>query len=88
MGIIIILILGAFVGWLASIIMKRDAEQGAVANIGVGIVGAFIGSILSAVLTGGNQSALAFDLSGLVWATIGAVVFSAIINIITRGGTR
>ncbi|MEW6383118.1 MAG: GlsB/YeaQ/YmgE family stress response membrane protein, partial [Pseudomonadota bacterium] len=42
MGIIIWLIVGGIVGWLASIIMKRDAQQGIILNIVVGIVGALI----------------------------------------------
>ena len=46
MGIIIWLIVGGIVGWLASIIMRRDAQQGIILNIVVGIVGAFIAGLL------------------------------------------
>lgn len=88
MGIIITIILGAFVGWLASIIMNRDAEQGAIGNIVVGVIGALIGSFVSAILTGRDRAALAFDLSSLFWATIGAVALCAIINLVTKGETR
>ncbi|HEY0503228.1 MAG TPA: GlsB/YeaQ/YmgE family stress response membrane protein, partial [Lysobacter sp.] len=50
MGIIIWLIVGGIVGWLASLIMRRDAQQGIILNIVVGIVGAFIGGWLGSVL--------------------------------------
>lgn len=85
---ILMILLGALVGWIASLIMKRDAEQGALANILVGIAGAFIGGVISSILIGGNRSALTLDLTGLFWATIGAVVLCAIINLITKGEAR
>ena len=52
MGIIIWLIVGGIVGWLASIIMRRDGQQGILLNIVVGIVGAFIGGWLIGPLLG------------------------------------
>lgn len=83
-GILITIIVGAFVGWLASVITKRDEEQGWLANIVVGIVGAIIGGILSSAIVGGDRSALAFDLTSIFWATLGAVGLCMILNLITR----
>jgi len=51
MGLIVWLIVGGVVGWLASIIMRTDAQQGILLNIVVGIVGAFIGGL---ILSGGS----------------------------------
>ena len=49
MGVILWIIFGALVGWVASLIMKTDAEQGAVLNIVIGVVGAVIGGWLMSV---------------------------------------
>src|SRR3546814_15641697 len=46
MGLIITLIVGGIIGWLASIVMRTDAQQGIILNVVVGIVGAFLGSFL------------------------------------------
>ena len=46
MGLIVWLVIGGVVGWLASLVMRTDAQQGLLLNIVVGIVGAFIGSLL------------------------------------------
>jgi uncharacterized membrane protein YeaQ/YmgE (transglycosylase-associated protein family) len=43
MGIILWIIFGGLVGWVASLIMKTDAQQGIVLNIVVGIVGVIVG---------------------------------------------
>jgi uncharacterized membrane protein YeaQ/YmgE (transglycosylase-associated protein family) len=75
MGIIITLIVGGIIGWLASIVMRTDAQQGMILNVVVGIVGAFLG--LST-----------FDPIGLLWAFIGAVVLLGIINLVRRGAVR
>ncbi len=72
MGILLWIIFGAFVGWVASLIMKTDAEQGAVMNIIVGVVGAFIGGGLSDML--GGPEVTGFNLTSILVATLGAVV--------------
>lgn len=84
MGLIWTVVLGALVGWLASIVTKRDAEQGIVGNIIVGIVGAFLGNVVSNLLVGGDRSALVFDGSSLLWALGGAIVLCMILNYINR----
>ena len=90
MGIILWLVIGGVVGWLASIVMRTDAQQGALLNIVVGIVGAFIGGFLASALGFGGSSINNndFSLSGLVVAFIGAVVLLGIVNLVRRGSVR
>jgi uncharacterized membrane protein YeaQ/YmgE (transglycosylase-associated protein family) len=83
MGIIIWLIVGGIVGWLASIIMRRDAQQGIILNIVVGIVGALIAGFL---FGGGINQAI--TLWTFVWSLVGAVILLAIVNLFTRGRVR
>ncbi len=72
MGVLLWVIFGALVGWIASLIMKTDAEQGAVMNIIVGVVGAFIGGGLSSML--GGPEVTGFNLTSILVATLGAVI--------------
>lgn len=81
MGIIAWLILGAVAGWIASLIMKTDAEQGAIANIVVGIVGAVIGGFVFNLL--GGSSVNGFNLYSLLVATVGAIILLAIYKALT-----
>ncbi|CCG37926.1 transglycosylase associated family protein [Xanthomonas citri pv. mangiferaeindicae LMG 941] len=83
MGIIIWLIVGGIVGWLASIIMRRDAQQGIILNVVVGIVGALIAGFL---FGGGINQAI--TLWTFVWSLVGAVILLAIVNLVTRGRLR
>ena len=84
------LIAGALVGWLASIVMRTNAQQGTITNIVVGIVGAFLGGFLFnlAGLSGANINDSAFNLNSLVVSFIGAVVLLGIINMAQRGRIR
>lgn len=79
---IIALLVGALIGWIASLIMKTDAEQGALLNIIIGIVGSLLGRFLfSDVLhLGGAASAGSFNVMGIVWGVLGAVVLIAILK--------
>lgn len=88
MSFIIWLIVGGIIGWVASLIMKTDAQQGILLNVVVGIVGAFIGGWLIAPLIGGSTGTGGFDLMGLVAALIGAIILLAIINLFRRGRVR
>lgn len=81
MSILIWIIFGALVGWVASLIMRTDKDQGAVANIVVGIVGAFIGGGLSNML--GGPEVTGFNLSSIIVATIGAVVLIILMQFVT-----
>ena len=82
-GFIIWIIVGGIIGWLASLVMKRDAQQGILLNIIVGIVGAFLGGIIANALNLGGGTFM-----GYVMAFIGAVILLAIVNLFTRGRAR
>lgn len=89
MNVIIWLIVGGLIGWLASRIMNTDAQQGIGLNIIVGVVGALLAGWLITPLIGGttiNQGD--FSLSGLVISLLGAIVLLAIVNLFRRGRTR
>ena len=60
MGIIVLLIVGGILGWLASIVMRTDAQQGIFLNIVVGIVGAMLGGFLLTPFIGGGSITRAF----------------------------
>ena len=88
LGFIIWLIVGGIIGWLASLIMKTDAQQGILLNVVVGIIGAFIGGWLIAPLIGGSTGAGGFDIMVLIAALIGAIILLAIVNLFRRGRVR
>lgn len=83
MGIIIWLIVGGIVGWLASLIMKRDAQQGIILNVVVGIVGA----LLAGWIFGGGINE-AITIRTFLFSIIGAVLLLAIVNLFSRGKLR
>jgi len=72
MNIIVWILFGAIAGWIASIIMGRNAQMGALANIVVGIVGAIIGGLLMSGF--GSAGVTGFNLYSMFVAVIGAVV--------------
>jgi uncharacterized membrane protein YeaQ/YmgE (transglycosylase-associated protein family) len=89
MNIVIWLIVGGLIGWLASKIMKTDAQQGVILNVVVGIIGAVVGGFLIGPLLGqGNINTNDFSVMGLLVSLIGAVVLLAIVNLFARGRMR
>jgi uncharacterized membrane protein YeaQ/YmgE (transglycosylase-associated protein family) len=84
-NLIVWLLVGALIGWLASMVMRTDAQQGVLLNIVVGIVGAIIGGFL---LGGPTINSNALNLTALVVSFVGAVVLLAIVNLVTRGRVR
>jgi uncharacterized membrane protein YeaQ/YmgE (transglycosylase-associated protein family) len=82
MNVLVWIIFGALAGWLASIIMKKNKQMGAIANIIVGIVGAFLGSTIMDLL--GYEGVTGFDLYSLVVAIGGAVVLLLIVGLVRR----
>ena len=89
MGIILWLIIGGVIGWVASMVMKTDAQQGMILNVVVGIVGALLGGWLISPLVGaGTINSGDISLSGLLVSFLGAVVLLAIVNLITRKRVR
>ncbi|OWK28407.1 GlsB/YeaQ/YmgE family stress response membrane protein [Sphingomonas dokdonensis] len=85
MGIILWLIVGGVIGWLASIIMRTDAQQGIFLNIVVGIIGAFIGGL---IISGGSINSAPLTLTSFLVSLLGAVVLLAIVNLVRRGSVR
>ena len=85
MSIIIWLVIGGVIGWLASIIMRTDAQQGVFLNIIVGIVGAFIGGL---IFTGGSINNTGLSLYSFLVSLLGAVILLAIVNLVRRGSVR
>ena len=89
MGIIILIVIGGVLGWLASLVMRTDAQQGILLNIVVGIVGALLaGFIINPLIGGGNIMNGDYSLSSLLVSFLGAVVLLAIVNLIRRGSAR
>jgi uncharacterized membrane protein YeaQ/YmgE (transglycosylase-associated protein family) len=86
MGILSWIILGALAGWVASMIMKKNASMGAIANIGVGILGALIGGFVMSVI--GGHGVTGFNLTSFLIALLGAVILLGIINLISKGKAR
>jgi uncharacterized membrane protein YeaQ/YmgE (transglycosylase-associated protein family) len=81
-NIIVWIVFGALAGWIASIIMKRDAQMGAAANIIVGIIGAFIGGFL--MNTFGAAGVTGFNVYSLLVAILGAVVLLFLVRAVQR----
>ncbi len=78
MGIILWIIFGALVGWVASLIMHTDERQGAILNIAVGIVGAVLGGWIMSVI--GASGVGGFNLYSFLVALFGACVLIAIVE--------
>jgi len=89
MNIIIMLIVGGLIGWIASMVMRTNAQQGVILNIVVGIIGALLAGVLLAPLFGtGSITQGDFSLSGLLISLVGAIVLLAIVNLFRRGAVR
>lgn len=88
MGWIIALIVGGIAGWLASLVMNRDASMGIFWNIVVGCVGSVIGNLIAGPLLGLSGSVQEFSITGLVVAVLGAIVLLGVVNLIQRGKVR
>ena len=89
MNFLIWIVVGGFIGWVASMVMKTDAQQGVFLNIVVGIVGAFLGGLLISPLVGVpsiNQNA--FSLGAMLVSLLGAIILLAIVNLVRRGKAR
>ncbi|MDQ1815844.1 MULTISPECIES: GlsB/YeaQ/YmgE family stress response membrane protein [Massilia] len=86
---IIWIIVGGILGWLASLVMKTDAQQGMILNVIVGIVGAFLGGwLLSPLFGAGTINMDDFSMSSLLVSFLGAVILLAIVNLLRRGKVR
>jgi uncharacterized membrane protein YeaQ/YmgE (transglycosylase-associated protein family) len=88
MGIIIWLVIGGIVGWLASIVMKRDGSQGIIMNVIVGIVGALLGGFLISPLVGVGTINGGISIGSILVSLVGAIILLAIVNLFKRGTVR
>ena len=89
MNFIIWLIVGGFVGWLASIMMKTNDQQGIFLNVVVGIVGAMVGGWFISPLVGvGTINQNNFSLPALLVSLGGAAILLAVVNLVRRGTAR
>ena len=88
MGFIAWLIVGGIVGWLASLVMKTDAQQGIFLNVVVGIVGAFVAGLVISPLVGVGSINAGITVGSILVSLLGAVVLLAIVNLIRRGNVR
>ena len=88
MNFIIWLIMGGVVGWLASLVMRTDGQQGILLNIVVGIVGAFLGGLLISPLLGVGTINEGISIASIGVSLLGAIILLAIINLFRRGRVR
>lgn len=89
MNFIIWLVVGGLIGWVASMIMRTDGQQGVLLNVVVGIVGAALGGWLISPLIGvGSINDGSFSIGALVVSLLGAVLLLAIVNLLRRGSAR
>ncbi len=90
MGLIITLIVGGILGWLASIVMRTDGQQGVFLNVVVGVIGALLGGFLAPMLgfTGVNIMKNGISAPSLIVSFIGALILLAIVNLVRRGRVR
>lgn len=89
MNIVVWLVVGGVIGWLASIFMKTDAQQGIILNVIVGVIGAALGGFVISPLVGIstiNQDN--FSLPALLVSFVGAVILLALVNFMRRGSAR
>lgn len=82
MDIIIWLVVGALAGWIASMIMKTDASMGAIANIVVGIIGAFVGGWVLSLLGFAAPAEGQLSIPSILTAILGAVILLAVVKAI------
>ncbi len=82
-GLIVWLVVGGIVGWLASMVMRTDAQQGLVLNIVVGIIGAFIGGLLFRGSINDGITVYSF-----ITSLVGAIILLALVNLVRRGAVR
>ena len=87
-GWIVAIIVGGIAGWLASMVMARDASMGIVMNIVVGIIGALLGNFLAGLLFNTGSTIQTFNIQGFLIAIVGAIVLLGIVNLVQRGRVR
>lgn len=88
-GFILWLVIGGVIGWLASIVMRRDGSQGVLLNIVVGIIGAVLGGwLLSPLIGAPTINSGVISVGSVLVSFLGAVILLAIVNLISRRRVR
>ena len=89
MGLIVLLIVGGIIGWVASMIMRTDGQQGVFLNVVVGIIGALLaGFIITPLIGGAPITSGVISIQSIIVSLVGAIVLLAIINLFRRGAVR
>ena len=89
MNLIIWLVVGGLIGWVASLVMKTDAQQGVILNVVVGIAGALLGGwLLSPLVGAGTVNQGDFSLMGLLVSLGGAILLLVLFNLVRRVAVR
>ncbi|PSJ43396.1 GlsB/YeaQ/YmgE family stress response membrane protein [Allosphingosinicella deserti] len=89
MGFILLLVVGGLIGWVASLIMRTDGQQGIILNVVVGIVGALLaGFIITPLIGGAPITSGEISVQSVIVSLVGAVVLLAIVNLFRRGSVR
>ncbi|HEU0045273.1 GlsB/YeaQ/YmgE family stress response membrane protein [Sphingomonas sp.] len=89
MNLIILLIVGGLIGWVASMIMRTDGQQGIILNVVVGIVGALLAGFIITPLIGGTSIMEGgINIQSILVSLLGAIVLLAIVNLVRRGSVR
>jgi uncharacterized membrane protein YeaQ/YmgE (transglycosylase-associated protein family) len=89
MGLIILLVVGGLIGWVASMIMRTDGQQGIILNVVVGIVGALVAGFLVTPLIGGAPiTSGELSVQSILVSLLGSIVLLAVINMFRRGAVR
>ena len=87
MGLIILLIVGGVVGWLAGLIMRDN--NGIILNVVVGIVGAILaGFVVTPLIGGAPITSGIISIQSIIVSLIGAIILLAIVNLLRRGAVR
>lgn len=88
MSIIIWLVMGGLVGWVASMIMGTNGQQGIILNVVVGIIGAAIGGWLIGPMVGAGSINEGFTIMSFVVSLVGAVILLAVLSLFQRSSAR
>jgi uncharacterized membrane protein YeaQ/YmgE (transglycosylase-associated protein family) len=80
MSLLVALVIGGIIGWIGAAIAGR--REGILGSVAIGIVGSIIGGVLSSLFNGSNQGYLTFSWGGFIWSLIGAVILSALLNMV------
>lgn len=89
MSLIILLVVGGLIGWVASMIMRTDGQQGIILNIVVGIVGSLLaGYVVTPLIGGAPITSGGISLTTVMVSLLGAIVLLALINLFRRGSVR